>query len=228
MYIVSKFRDFYDPCMSLGIDKTVMYHRTTTLPEQPNKIRDKDLCDIINRLPSSTVTSHEVMRGRVLLICGEAIPFVEIELEGKAHHFYSVDKATDFIYAKGIRLNRQYFWWSRHCVHSINGIKHFLEDKTFSGLTRLHHIHKCPVIIVKASNKGEHVILNPNLKSIGYQTQKDPYTLFQSIYMFLSGVLGTPMKEPRPISDEIKAANHGLDGQYSFKNLPGKKRGRNK
>lgn len=228
MLICSKFHDYYDSSMGLGIDKTVVYNRITSIAVAPNKIKDRDLFDIIERLPPKRITSHNTMQGKVLLLCGEAIPFIEVTLDDKSYHFYSLDKATDFINAKGISLSSYYFWWKRHYVDNLKGIKNFLEDKTFSGLTRLHHIHKCPIIVVSASNKDEYVTLNPNLKSIGYQTQKDPYTLFQSIYMFLSGVLGTPEKQPRPISDKIKAANAGHDSPYSFRNLPGKKRGRNK
>ena len=228
MYIVSKWHDYYDITMGLGIDKTVVYNRATSITPAPNKIKDRDLVDIIDRLPPRRITNRNTTRGKVLLICGEAIPLVEIELDGKSHHFYSVDKATDFINAKGLSTQNHYFWWKRHDVDSLEGIKNFLEDKTLSGLTRLHHIHKCPIILVNASQKDEYVTLNPNLKSLGYQTQKDPYTLFQSIYMFLSGVLGTPEKQPTPISDGIIAANHGHDSPYSFRNVPGKKRGRNK
>lgn len=228
MLIVSKFKDFYDTILRLGVDKTVVYNRVTSIAPAPNKIKDRDIYDIIERLPPRRPTSREVISGKVLLICGEVIPFIEIKLDEKLHYFYSLDKATDFINAKGIRLSQYSFYWKRHYVDSLKGIKNFLEDKTFSGLTRLHHIHKCPVIVCNASYKDDYVTLNPNLKSIGYQTQKDPYTLFQTIYMFLSGVLGTPEKQPRPISDEIKAANHGHDDKYSFKNVPGKKRGRNK
>jgi hypothetical protein len=228
MYIVSKYHDFYDSAMGLGIDKTVVYNRATSIAPAPNKIKDRDIFDIIERLPPGRTTSHSTINGRVLLLCGEVIPLVEIELDGKYYHFYSADKVIDFINTKGISMNRYYFWWKRHYVDNLKGIKNFLEDKTFSGLTRLHHIYKCPVIVCNASYKDEYITLNPNLKSIGYQTQKDPYTLFQTIYMFLSGVLGTPEKEPRPVSDEIKAANHGHDGEYSFKNVPGKKRGRSR
>lgn len=228
MLICSKFHDYYDSAMGLGIDKTVVYNRATSIAPAPNKIKDRDLFDIIDRLPPRRITSRNVTRGKVLLICGEVIPLVEIELDGKLHHFYSLDKATDFITAKGLSTQNHYFWWKRHDVDSLKGIKNFLEDKTLSGLTRLHHIHKCPIIVVNASQKDEYVTLNPNLKSLSYQTQKDPYTLFQTVYMFLSGVLGTPEKQPRPVSDKIIAANHGHDGEYSFKNLPGKKRGRNR
>lgn len=228
MLIVRAWTDYYDSAMGLGTDKTVVYNRVTSIAPAPNKVKDRDIHDIIERLPPKRVSSENIMQGKVLLLCGEVIPFIEITLDGKDYHFYSADKATDFINAKGVSLSGYYFWWRRHYVDSLKGIKNFLEDKTFSGLTRLHHIHKCPIIVCQYSYKDDFITLNPNLKSIGYHTQKDPYTLFQTLYMFLSGVLGTPEKQPRPVSDEIIAADHGHDDPYSFRNVPGKKRGRNR
>jgi len=231
MLIASKFHDYYDSAMGLGIDKTVVYDRMTQKFPSPNKINEKSLNDLFDKLPPSRERSGWWIEGRILLVCGEAIPLIQIRhrTNDKPNNFYSADKAIDFIRAKNIGTSMYWSLWRDHCVDSIKGIENFFKNREFSGLTKLHHIHKCPVILCYDETRDKNSItLNPNLKELGYQTQKDPYTLFQNIYMFISGVLGTPAKEPKPVSDEIIAANHGHDGEYSFKNLPGKKRGRNR
>lgn len=230
MLIASKFHDYYDSAMGLGIDKTVVYDRITQFFPSPSKITERSLNDIFDRLPPMRYHNGWWVQGQVLLICGEVIPFIRIRyLSEKPNTFYSAEKAIDFIKAKNISTSSYWSFWRSHYVDSNKGIEHFFKDKEFSGLTKLHHIHKCPVIVCYDETSAKHSItLNPNLKELGYQTQKDPYTLFQTIYMFISGVLGTPAKEPRPISDEIKAANHGHDSPYSFRSVPGKKRSRNK
>ena len=232
MLIIRNWADFYDSAMGLGIDKTVVYDRTTQKFPSPSKINERSLSDLFDKLPPSREHHGWWIEGKVLLICGEAIPFIQIrhrDSMAKPNNFYSPEKAIDFIRANNIGTSMYWSFWRSHYVDSIKGIEHFFKDKEFSGLTKLHHIHKCPVILCYYETRDKNSItLNPNLKELGYQTQKDPYTLFQTIYMFISGVLGTPAKEPKPVSDEIIAANHGHDGEYSFKNLPGKKRGRNR
>jgi hypothetical protein len=59
--------------------------------------------------------------------------------------------------------------------------------------------------------------LNPLLKSIGFQTQKDPFTVFQCIQSYISGVIGIPEKPMVKVSDKDLAAKRGHDGPYSFK-----------
>jgi hypothetical protein len=230
MLIASNFHDYYDSAMGLGIDKTVVYNRKTSKILKPNKTRQTPLHDLIEKLPPNRHHDSWWTKGGILLICGEAIPFVQFDhyLHGK-FNFYSAHKAVDFALAKGIPFSSYWSFWRTHYVGNPKGIEHFFNDKAFSGLTRLHEIYNCPVILCERPDKEDKAItLNPNLKLLSYQTQKDPYTLFQSIYMFISGVLGTPPKEPRPISDEIKAANHGHDSPYSFRTMPGTKRSRRK
>lgn len=232
MLIVGGTKDYYDSAMGLGIDKTVVYNRVQSFAPPVNKITQQDLYGIINSIPipHSNSYPHYWISAAVLLVCGEAVPIIQIEgFDCKKHTFYSAAKTIDFMISKNINFNKYFYYFSKHhCISSIKGIQNFFKDQSFSVLTKLHYIHKCPVILCRNNKKEESIQLNPKLKDLSYQTQKDPYTVFQSIYMFISGVLGTPMKEPRPISDEIKAANAGHDGKYSFKNLPGKKRGRNK
>ena len=228
MYIISKFHDFYDSAMGLGIDKTVPYPRITRQLAQPNKVSERSLYELFQKLPPfrNRPQNGWEIKGYVLLVCGEAIPLVQIQyLSDKPNNFYSAEKAIDFIKAKGVPMARYWSWWRRHYVDSFDGIEHFFKEKEFRNLTQLHHVHKCPVILCHEEYKKVAITLNPILKELGYQTQKDPYTLFHTIYMFISGVIGTPAKEPRPISDELKAANHGHDGEYSFKTPPGQGKG---
>jgi hypothetical protein len=226
MYIVSKFSDYYDGVMGLGIDKTVVYNRTTSFAPYPDKRFDPELYDLLDVLPSTRTGKQATLRGMVLLICGEAIPFIQIEIDGKKNNFYSKEKLVDFCVAKDIRTRLTEWFWRRESIDSWAGMERFLSNKKFSTLTRLHHINKCPIILCTSQSKEKAIVLNPNLKELGYQTQKDPYTLFQNIYMFISGVLGVNERPMVEVSDKDLADKRGHGGEYSFRTAPGQGKGK--
>ena len=77
--------------------------------------------------------------------------------------------------------------------------------------------------------KGEYIglVTNAQLKDFQFAKMKDPFTAFQDIYMYISGVLGVDAKPMVQISDKDLAHKRGHGGKYSFKKPPGtKKRGK--
>lgn len=65
----------------------------------------------------------------------------------------------------------------------------------------------------------DYIILNPNLEQFGFQRIKDPYTVFQEIEMFISGVLGIGEPNTVEVSNENRITKHGFD-DYSFRKRP--------
>jgi hypothetical protein len=71
--------------------------------------------------------------------------------------------------------------------------------------------------------ESKQLILNPKLKDWGFQSVVDPVSAFQSIYMYISGVIGVPESPMVKISDKEMAKKRGHDDKYSFRKPPGKR-----
>lgn len=59
--------------------------------------------------------------------------------------------------------------------------------------------------------------LNPSLKAYKFMKVVDPYSAFQEISQFISGVLGNSEKQTVDISDENRLLQHGFDKKFSFR-----------
>lgn len=109
-----------------------------------------------------------------------------------------------------------------------------------------HHVNRqlcSPVVAVKVSNEcgrrdetrvapnineGDHnVIVDPCLQDIGFQRVVDPWTCWQTIHQYNSGVLGKSETETVEISDQHMRDAKGFD-EWSFKNRGTAKRRKRK
>lgn len=70
--------------------------------------------------------------------------------------------------------------------------------------------------------------INPSLKNIHFFQVKDPYSCYQEIFQFLSGVLGTDEQIEIKMSELDKVTQHGFDSVYGFRTRPGSKTKRKK
>jgi len=84
---------------------------------------------------------------------------------------------------------------------------------------------KTPIFTLTDYNRGRSITLtvNPVLKDIGFQRIVDPFTAYQEIEMFLSGILGMNDPETVDIEDKYMISQKGFD-DMSFKKYPTKKR----
>lgn len=219
MLIVSRFHDYYDVGMKLGIDKTCVYQR--------------DIKIIKNGFFKPC--EHKVNGGwkySVLAFCGKFYPFVYTYEVGSPIPtvIWTAEEALVTIGA-----TRKKKWsWREYDLESEEGIKK-LFSTDFQSFGEFFHTHKTPVfgfVPPVKSYRGkqspyESLVLNPCLKDLKFFKVKDPVTAFQEISMFISGVIGVPSKPVVEVSDKVKAASRGHDGEYSFKKTPGK-RGKNR
>ncbi len=229
MLISSRFHDFYDCGAQYGIDKTIVYNRFEESHKIPNRITHQELNELVDKIPRRYQAGYgmhkEVLEPGLLLFCGEIFPFIEF----KGICYYSDQKLFDALNANNTTLSKDgYYWWNRgHDIHTAERITKFLVTKDFAKLSQLHHIHKSPIIIIwDHSHHEECIKVNPSLKAHQFQTQKDPFTTFQLIQSYISGVIGMPAKPMVKISDKDLAAKRGHDGQYSFRRPPNTKKWR--
>lgn len=240
MLITSKFHDYYDTAMGQGIDKTCVYERNpekvdlTIRPQGGNNWR------FFNEEGLNFYREERgeyYFRKRVIGFCGYMFPLVYVEKKWQpsnrleVYYFYDANSLTKFMYDKGM-LEKPNKWSSwRDYIDTEEGIKRFFDNaKYYKHFGSLFVEHKVPVFMVKGSDKRGvdfEVELNPKLSQEKFQTVKDPFSCFQEIYQYLSGVLGNTEKDITEVDDKIKAQQKGFD-QYSFKTMKGDKKPRRK
>jgi hypothetical protein len=68
--------------------------------------------------------------------------------------------------------------------------------------------------------------INPQLSPLDFQRIKDPFTAFQDLSMFLSGVLVSPETADISLTEKQKVMQKGFDEKYGFRQRQAKKRKR--
>jgi hypothetical protein len=231
MKLISKFHDYYDTALGHGVDPNVVYVRKTvellkeTYPEDlaDNEKWDK-ITEIIKRFNGQQdLTTFErwftswsyhrddmsFTRGYVGF-CGKIYPFLLRfkKDSSKVKLYWSFDKLKlNHPRNKDLPKYREHF-------------NRTLEDDT------IFHELDVPVWAKyndPFDNGSLKTILNPCLKDIHFAAVKDPYSAFQELSMYISGVLGGKSPKMVEISDKEMAAKKGHDGKYSFRKPPEKK-----
>lgn len=240
MLIISKFYDYYDTAMGLGVDKTIVYKRETTETHIPRddydwKSRQND------PLYSVKITHAYCKRGSwfnqkrkyistgLLGFCGKIYPFAVISSDERDVKY---PPTTDVYYdIESAEYNLRGF--ESGDIEDMLGLRtqtmlqnHFSTKHKFDETFKKNNT---PVWIIESSyGRGMKFIKDPYLKSMRLQKIIDPYTAYQDIQMFISGVLGTKENDMVQIEDELMAKKRGFD-KWSFRKLPvAKKRRKDK
>lgn len=91
--------------------------------------------------------------------------------------------------------------------------------------------YKVPVFAIyfggEIRDRDQVLDLAPCLSDFGFQKVKDPYTAYQEIAQYVSGVIGIGNPETVEISDEDMKHKKGFD-DWSFKRMPGEKKRKKK
>lgn len=232
MLIVSKFHDYYDSAMGMGIDKTCVYKRETKAI--PFKIRggwkegrENPISGLFNERARYSAGGWNTAR-YVIGFCGKLYPLIHISrldvkgLTDEHHYFYDEESYNTFFKVKKDKKKskwRSYFWWHREP-------QYFFNADIWKGCIKYFDEYKCPIFILRKNDTrgaDADIVLNPELKQYRFMTQVDSYTAFQEIYMYMSGVLGSDMPKMVEISDEIRAHKRGFN-KWSFRTPPTKKK----
>lgn len=231
MYIISKFHDYYDTALGLGIDKTIVYQRNTNdLREKDYKGLLRDHSEVHSLKGGGSVSFDRLLVG----FCGKLYPLI-IMKEGfySTKFLYNFEAFQEAVAQAGLSFtpDKKSYIFNREILNEKNA-KEFFEEKDLSKPNRYRsRSHKEVNELLEVFRKEmvpcflyDHngLVLNPRLDDLGFQKLMDPYTAFQELSMFLSGVLGETEKETVKISDKDKLHKHGFY-EWSFKNLPSKK-----
>lgn len=235
MRIISKFKDYYDGAAEYGIDQERVYVRESKLVHEP-EIRSLDynvigfcgkLYAFESKLPNyyrNGSAINDDYDARKLTLYGDDLIDYYLKEEKIVEYF-----TQKTIYTKTlIDYNKPRSKWRRYYVPSrekhIEKIKKAENNKT---LLDVFVKYKTPVFWYSGSlSKHDdigNILLNPNLKLLGFFKVMDTVTAFQKIEQFISNELACEMQGTVPVgSDEILGKSKGFDN-FSFRNINTKK-----
>lgn len=228
MRIISKFHDYYDSIQGYGFDPTVVFIR------KRKEIHIHDLSKNIPIAEMASYPSHPSFRPQLdgwgeLYFCGKRYRFIrtfeenKINLSKRYKFFYSYKIINNYILKynkkdvvekyilRNFRRYRKYRNTSQKTLES-----YFTFNDIFEHNVLLHEKFNTPVFVIHNSNYEPNLIINPSLKDYQFQKIFDPYTAFQEIDMFLSGVMKSPENKMVQIGDEVMRDKKGFD-YMSFK-----------
>jgi len=240
MYIIAKNKDYYDGVVgSVGIDKTLVYERTTVETIKPNEMPNEfhpkkswgwrghdrhnhflniGYADIKNRYDLRKADhKYESCRSFIVGFCGKLY---------LGWYLYYKVKVRDVM---GLMIDEERY----DIVYGYENVKEYLEsgywrgeiDDDVSYVMKYNPIDifreiKAP-IFVHITGRNNKFITNPMLKDFEFYKVVDAFTAFTELQMFIGGVLGVGEKEIVEVEDKYKISQHGFD-KWSFRKEPSK------
>lgn len=234
MKIVSKFSDYYDCIMKIGMDKTIVYNRK----EETFPLSGEDMKD----LNFSKYTHGNKFEENMFIVgfCGEIYPVASISWEEKCDP-YIIKNFTE-IYSRTIS---KYFYSQEDYFNFKNTSKIFKKilpyrignignrffnlknifEYNWSYLKKYFDKYKTPIFVIRYNDldRKEEIVINSELRKYEFFKIKDTYTAFQDIQMYISGVLGVGQPELVQIGNKEMIQKKGFN-KWSFRKMPeGKK-----
>ena len=224
MLIVSKHRDYYDTAIGYGVDKSVVYKRKKeVVVEESYYVRTLEKCYVG--------------------FCGELFPVIRYRrgdnLDGAVTYHYGVTslqaavKAADNILDKDMSAPTHSLIWELGSP-TYKRFEAWFNTKPSDEYLSLFREWNTPVFLMRVkkhypshTDSLSYLELSPVLKDMSFMQIKDPYTCFQDIMMYISGVLGVGENKIVEVSDEVRRDKHGFDNR-SFKAAKGKTNKRGK
>jgi hypothetical protein len=248
MRIISKFKDYYDTVQAYGQDDICVYHRVTNefdITDKKTNDLVKEYFGMIPYLPYDMTEGKRVLLG----FCGKMYPVWKINYYPHKHkphksesdwcyssddieHFMKRYKSLDENHARFIdpeSRERSRFYYSKDFTKK----KIDIACESFYNKNKLEYLffdHKAPIFIIEEpdrqyrnKNRYYKLITNPNMRDYKFFKQKDTFSAYQEISMYISGILGLNDQDIVHISDRDMKDQKGFY-EYSFKTLPTKKR----
>lgn len=225
MKIVSKFKDYYDLKNYALIDKNILYIRAT-------KEIEKDF--FVFGPSSGNGYGGTTYESGVIGFCGKCYPFYYITIHRYPDVEIVVYNMQSFMETVRRYDPERYKSLLAHDTTYANffsksNVAEFFNAKVFAQQEAYFHEYKVPVFVTINNrtdrwNKPPIIILNPCLKDYEFFKVKNPFSAFQEISMYISGVLGMVQQPVVEVSEAVKVAQHGFD-KWSFRNYsPGTKK----
>jgi len=238
MYIISKFKDYYDGVAgSTGIDKTIVYDRELIEVDESKYLKEfRRYSSLDNKKPYPFVqlgnfylkkelrktTQYEHTAPFIIGFCGKLYIGWKLYSEGDGN---SVITTITYDLDRIENLHEQYAF-TGNFKDKINYILSYDPIKIFRDLNSpifVYDYDKDRRYFERHCRNNTKFFINPMLKEYEFFKIFDSYQAFQEIQMFLSGVLGNKEKEIIVVEDKYKIASHGFD-KWSFRKEPENKK----
>lgn len=230
MLIISKFHDYYDQCLSYGVDKSIVFKReqtesmirTSVLGLKPYRLHD-------NRVNSCRINASYVY------FCGHFYPLITLHHIGdEPMYAYSLEQYVNCIaemnkILKAEQRDEIKLIEQKTVRDGCGDCRNIFAVKQFFGSgedARASLIHKLAVPVgmlyitsinlFRESDLEHKFEANISLKDIKFYRVFDVHTTFTKIEQFISGVLGTGSPQTIDIDDKHKLQGRGFDNM-SFK-----------
>ena len=225
MYIISKHRDYYDGAVGMGIDKTIIYKREyQKINDNPNEFGEffpDDNERFYFKRNNKKYEKHDIL---IIGFCGKLYQVFCLTYEEKTkwgreykyNLFYDVEEVKQYF---DLNDRSKWYWQKNQDINFANYIERF----NSIDATEVFRKYNTPVFAVgePKENMGwrsnNDFIINPILKDYEFQRIVDPYTAFQEIQMYISGVLGSNNDgDDIEMTEKQKVAQHGMD-KWNFR-----------
>ena len=224
MYIISKFKDYYDTSMGMyGIDKSIIYKRFESNIDV--KLTHDD-----TRFPSRTyVSAFNPNFPRV-----EYVPYI-IGFCGKTYVAYKFYKSISFDsdvkewFLYGMDAVDAILKLNKSRIEIIKGrhkkTNNKLKQELLSMISNYHGKenyvnvfleHSIPIFVYDCNHNNGYDI-NASLKDVEFYKMFEPYLAFQEIEMYVGGVLTNPENDMVVVDEKYRQLQHGMD-KWSFRN----------
>lgn len=234
MFIISKFKDYYDGVVgTVGIDKTIVYNRNEEIIEPidsrfPKEFFGEDY-HMRHSIPFINIGRYKIKK----INFDEYSPFI-VGFCGMIYvgwKYYKIVK--DFNNSVSLITTIDYNF--NHIKENITGDKKRLSEfvSDMSDILMFDPIeifrrYNTPIFVYdndygyRNTPSSYHYHFNPkfvinaNLLDYEFYKKVNAFDAFQEIQMFMSGVLGNKEKEIIQIADKYKIQQHGFD-KFSFR-----------
>lgn len=243
MRIISQFHDYYDSVMTHGADDTCIFKRTPR--EMALKNMPDSVVEVFNEgkyigLQASVKKTDYTITGVVVLFGGLVYRGARVikstfkkigvnDMEDQV--FYTIDSLNDYLTSNGVFLEKihsmsfgaRVFNWARPLSKQVyKNFERFLGRQGTNELYQFCLENQIPLATYECSTRYDlrnpHFCINGSLKRFNFVKVKDPYTAYQELDMYISGVMNSysPEMPKEEIADEDRLFAHGFD-QYSFR-----------
>ena len=219
MRIFSHFSDFYDSALAFEVgDDSVVYLRQPISfkiskdTKYPPLV--KEVLDLFNnRFTMENDDNRFYQYLFTIFFCGRVYPLIRIQTVDKKydvsedHHFYDFATYQKFL--------------EKHALEFVNSRGRNLAENYFKvNVTERQHTflieNKVTIVII---GKDE-IVFNGKLSDYQFYKVFDPYTCYQELNMWLSGVLAYPQNIMIEVGNESKIQKRGFDSKYGFRTRP--------
>jgi hypothetical protein len=232
MKIISKFKDYYDSAAGFGIDDTIMYVRTqkeivlrTSLLSIPKVNHENSFGGYRVRPAFKSFFGEPIkyegsfyLTGCLIGIAGQIFVCLKVTYrqdERKYKYLHSIAGFNE-IFEK--TKDRHFFYHEKFSAENF-----FAYLLTSLKQMDIFQLYKVPVFVIRLSHNTPPLLtLNDELKALEFYKVVDPFTAFNNISGFISGVLGSKEHEMVHINDKDMLVAKGFD-QWSFRTMKSKK-----